>query len=204
MEQPADGDREQGTASSHTDLQIEYQIMLAEYSALRTEIDRRANVQWNVYALQLASAGAISSLSISAASNVALLLIIPLSSYMLGNRYILHDFHIKLIQRYVRESLSGRLRGKLEWERWKKEELFSGVGDRRRFSVTGWNLIHPTRLAFQGVAILALAAVPFSAAHTWWTKPPHWSLILGFAMIWTLGAASTWLLHRSFNLSQNA
>jgi hypothetical protein len=202
MDQPSDGDREQRAASSHADLQIEYQIMLAEYSALRAEIDRRANVQWNVYALQLASAGAISSLAISAASNVALLLIIPLSSYMLGSRYILHDFHIKLIQRYVRESLSGRLCGKLEWEHWKKKE-FSGVGERRGFRVTGRDLVHPTRLAFQGVAILALVAVPFSAAHIWWTKPPNWSLILGFAMIWTLGAAATWLLHRAFNRSQN-
>ncbi len=60
-----------------------------------TEIDRRANVHWNVYALQLASAGAISSLAISAASNVALLLIIPLSSYMLGSRYILHIFRCR-------------------------------------------------------------------------------------------------------------
>ena len=169
MEQPSDGDRKQGASSSHGDLQIEYQIMLTEYSALRTEIDRRANVQWHVYALQLASAGAVSSLAISSASNVALLLIIPLSSYMLGSRYILHDFHIKLIQRYVRESLSGRLRGKLERERWKKE--FSDVGDRRWFSVTGWNLVHPTRLAFEGVAILALVAVLFSAARTWWTRP---------------------------------
>jgi hypothetical protein len=55
MEQSSEGAREQGVP--HADLQIEYQIMLAEYSALRTEIDRRANVQWNVYALQLASAG---------------------------------------------------------------------------------------------------------------------------------------------------
>jgi hypothetical protein len=164
MEQPTDGDREQSAPASHEVLQIECQIMLAEYSALRTEIDRRANVQWNVYALQLASAGAISSLAVSAASNVALLLIVPLSSYMLGSRYILHDFHIKLIQRYIRESLSGRLRGKLEWERWKRD--FADVSDRRWFKITGWTLLHPTRLAFQGIAILALIAVLFSGADT--------------------------------------
>ncbi len=200
MEQLSDGPREQGVPQA--DLQIEYQIMLAEYSALRTEVDRRANVQWSVYALQLASAGAISSLAISAASNVALLLIIPLSSYMLGSRYILHDFHIKLIHRYVRESLSGRLRGKLEWEHWKQTE-FSDVGDRPWFRVAGWNVAHPTRLAFQGVAILALVAVLLSAANTWWARHPHWGLILGFAVTWTLGAAVTYLLHQSFNRSTN-
>src|SRR5262249_22557881 len=94
-------------------------ILLAEYSAFRAEIERRGNVQWNVFALQISSAGAISGLAISAAASYALLLVIPFSSYMLGSRYILHDFHIKLIQRYIRESLSGRLSGELHWEQWK-------------------------------------------------------------------------------------
>jgi hypothetical protein len=37
--------------------QVASRIMLAEYAALRTEVDRRATVQWNVLALQLTSAG---------------------------------------------------------------------------------------------------------------------------------------------------
>ena len=37
--------------------QVASQIMLAEYAALRTEVDRRAAIQWNVLALQLTSAG---------------------------------------------------------------------------------------------------------------------------------------------------
>lgn len=37
MEGPSDGDREQGAPSSDADLQIEYQIMLAEYSALHRD-----------------------------------------------------------------------------------------------------------------------------------------------------------------------
>jgi hypothetical protein len=60
------------------------QVMLAEYAALRVEVDRRATVQWNVLALQLTSTGLIASLAISHASEIALLLVIPLSSYMLG------------------------------------------------------------------------------------------------------------------------
>jgi hypothetical protein len=51
------------------------QIMLAEYAALRAEIERRATAQWSVFALQLASAGAIASVAISAPSNLALLLL---------------------------------------------------------------------------------------------------------------------------------
>ncbi|GLY40547.1 hypothetical protein Amsp01_065700 [Amycolatopsis sp. NBRC 101858] len=48
-------------------------ILLAEYAALRSETERRSTLQWNVVALQLASAGAIISLAIAPAANVALL-----------------------------------------------------------------------------------------------------------------------------------
>jgi len=51
--------------------------MLAEYAALRTEVDRRAAIQWNVLTLQLTSAGVIASLAISRTSEIALLLVIP-------------------------------------------------------------------------------------------------------------------------------
>src|SRR3569623_2109612 len=70
------------------------QVALAEFSALRAEIERRAGVQWNVFALQVTTAGAISSVALSRATNAALLLLIPLSSYMFGSRYILHAHHI--------------------------------------------------------------------------------------------------------------
>ena len=63
-------------------------------------------------ALQLTSAAVIASLAISHGSDIALLLVIPLSSYMLGSRYLLHDFHLKLISRSIRDLLSGRLEGR--------------------------------------------------------------------------------------------
>src|SRR4051812_22718965 len=152
--------------ASGVDAPADVQVMLAEYTALRAEIERRAQVQWNVFALQVTSAGAISSLAIASGSKFALLLIIPQSSYMLGSRYILHDFHIKLIQRYIRDSLSPRLLGRLQWEGWKKQEFWD-VPDRSRSRVTGWTLAHPTRLAFEGVATLALAAAALFAAYRW-------------------------------------
>jgi hypothetical protein len=108
---------------SHANRNAVNQIALAEYTALRTESERRANIQWNVLALQTTSSGAVAGLAISTASDPALLLIIPLLSYMFGSRYILHDFHIKLIQQYVRTSLSGRLHDRLEWDRWKTAAL---------------------------------------------------------------------------------
>jgi hypothetical protein len=139
------------------DLAVRTQIMLAEYAALRTEVERRATAQWSVFALQLASAGAIASVAISATSNLALLLLVPLSSYLLGSRYILHDFHIKLIRRYLRESLAERLAGHIRWESWRTTTLAAPT-TRGWFSITGWNVVHPTRLAFEGVGFLALVA----------------------------------------------
>jgi hypothetical protein len=181
--------------------QVASQIMLAEYAALRTEVDRRATVQWNVLALQLTSTGVIAGLAISHASDIALLLVIPLSSYMLGSRYILHDFHLKLISRYIRDSLSGRLGGHLTWENWKISQLTTEAGPRGWLTPAVWNLLHPTRLAFEGVAWLSLLTAALAAAYSWRDGAPGWELILGFALLWILGVLSTCLLHRSFNRS---
>lgn len=136
--------------AASVEAQLGHQVMLAEYSALRSEVDRRASIQWNVLALQITSAGVIASLAISRPADIALLLVIPLSSYMLGSRYILHDYHLKLISRYIRDSLSGRLDGNLAWEGWKASQMEPHVKRRNWFTVTGWNLVHPTRLAFEG------------------------------------------------------
>jgi hypothetical protein len=184
--------------------QVASQIMLAEYAALRTEVDRRATVQWNVLALQLTSAGVIASLTISHASDIALLLVIPLSSYMLGSRYILHDFHLKLISRYIRDSLSVRLQGHLAWESWKVSQITADKGPRGWLTPTAWNLLHPTRLAFEGVAWLALLTAALAAAYSWRDNAPAWGLILGFALLWSLGALGAYFLHRSFDRAASA
>lgn len=173
------------------------QVLLAEYAALRTEVERRATAQWNVFALQLASAGAIASVAVSAAANLALLLLVPLSSYLFGSRYLLHDFHIKLIRRYLRESLAGRLDEHLQWESWRSAALAAPTS-RGWFSVTGWNFVHPTRLAFEGVALLAVVAAGIAAAYHWSLRPPPWPVAAGFGAGWLLGAIVTGLLRRAF------
>ena len=192
---PASGENLQHESQPVT---ADVQTMLAEYASLRLEIERRSTVQWNVFALQITSAGAIASLAISAAAKSALLLIIPLSSGMLAGRYILHDFHLKLIDRYIRDSLSVRLHGHLQWAEWKRQEM-SGPAPLSWFGVTRWNIGHPTRLAFEGVAVLALIATAPAAAYTWWTEHPPAALVAGFVLTWSLGLITTGLLHRSFN-----
>jgi hypothetical protein len=59
----ADGQPGNSLAAPGTESSAANQIMLAEYAALRTEMDRRAAIQWNVLALQLTSAGVIASLA---------------------------------------------------------------------------------------------------------------------------------------------
>ncbi|MFC0111904.1 hypothetical protein [Kibdelosporangium aridum] len=175
------------------------QILLAEYAALRAEAECRATVQWNVVALQLASAGAVTGLAIASAANVALLLIVPLMSYMLGHRYLLIDVHLKLIRRYVRDSLSPRLSGHLQWEGWRDQELAPYVARQRWFTATGWNSLHPTRLAFQGVAVLALVGALGAGIFLWITRSPSWYVIAGFAVGWLIDMLATVFLHRSFD-----
>jgi hypothetical protein len=199
------GDGKAGGPSRAADAETELanRVMLAEYAALRAEVDRRANVQWNVLALQLTSAGVISSLAISHASDIALLLVIPLASYMLGSRYILHDFHLKVISRYIRDSLSERLGGHLAWESWKVSQIAPDVQPGHWLTVAGWNLLHPTRMAFEGVAWIALLAAALGAAYAWRDTTPGWGLLLGFALLWVLGALAAYFLHRSFDRSSS-
>jgi hypothetical protein len=53
------------TPSAPPDVQLANQVMLAEYSALQSELDRRVNLQWNVVAFQVTSVGVIASLALS-------------------------------------------------------------------------------------------------------------------------------------------
>jgi len=130
---------------------------------------------------------------------VALLLIVPLMSYMLGHRYILIDVHLKLIRRYIRDSLSTRLSGHLQWERWRDQELAPDVTRQRWFTATGWNALHPTRLALQGVALQALAGALGAGIFLWINRSPSWYMIAGFALGWLVDALATVFLHRAFD-----
>jgi hypothetical protein len=52
---PDPGRAEEAGSSPHpadAEAQLANNVMLAEYAALRAEVDRRTNVQWNVVALQ--------------------------------------------------------------------------------------------------------------------------------------------------------
>jgi hypothetical protein len=176
-------------------------VRLAEYNALRVEIERRANIQWSVTALQFTTAATVAGLAISRASDFALLLLIPLLSYMFGTRYILHDFHIRLITQYLRESLSERLNNELQWDEW-YDAKYVRRDNRRWFSVTGWLPTQSTRLAFEGIATLALAASAIAATYRVITGNYPWYAVVGFSICWLLDFGATALLHHHFENSR--
>jgi membrane protein YdbS with pleckstrin-like domain len=62
--------------------------------------------------------------------------------------------------------------------------------------------MHPTRLAFEGLAMLALIAAAGAAIYTWSHRPASPALIVGFVMFWLLGAVVTVLLHSAFDRSR--
>lgn len=91
---------------------------MAEFVALRQEIERRSIAQHALFALQLTSSGAIFSFAFTGAGHIGFLLIIPISTYMLCARYIEQQYGIQRIARYIKDELDGRVPGGLRWEAW--------------------------------------------------------------------------------------
>jgi hypothetical protein len=71
-----------------------------------------------VFLFQITSVGAIFAFVLSRPSTSLLLLILPISSYLLCARYALYTIGTTQIAAYIRDNLSPRLGGALEWENW--------------------------------------------------------------------------------------
>ena len=172
---------------------------LAEFTALRQEMERRATAQSNLLTLQLTISGAIFSFALSDPARRAFLLILPISTYMLCGRYAAQHAAIAGIATYIRESLSDRVPGGLHWERWLLRHR------RPHLPVISW--VEPLSITFPGVAVLSLA----------WVSPQvlagNWSADLGTRVglvgLWLLGIGATvasirlvWVVRQRFWLRQ--
>jgi hypothetical protein len=91
---------------------------LAEFTALRQEIERRNVVQHALFVLQLTSAGAIFSFALAGEPRARFLLIVPISTYMICARYVDQQIGIQRAATYIRTELSPRISGGLGWENW--------------------------------------------------------------------------------------
>ena len=121
---------------------------LAEFSALREEIQERVKAQQHMLSLQLTLSGAVFGFSISRPGMIALLLIVPFSSYLLCGRLVAHHFGTLRVAKYIREELNGQVPGGLRWEEWLERQQC------RRPHFLGSAL--PLLLTFVGASVLAL------------------------------------------------
>jgi hypothetical protein len=149
---------------------------LAEFSALKQEIASRSAVQHNLFALQLTSAGTLFGFALSASSRTLLLLIVPVSSYLLCTRSIVQITSIAVIGEYIRDELEPKIEG-LGWEVYWRRLPYP-------FPFKRWT--HPNLLLFAGASALALiwTATPILA------RPLSPSTV-GLAMMWIMDVALT-------------
>jgi hypothetical protein len=154
---------------------------LAEFDALRQEILQRQGTQHQVLALQLTIAGAVFSFALTGHARSGFLLIIPLSSYMLCSRFVEDHVGIRHIGRYIRESLSPRVPGGLNWESWVARNPVT-------FGVPGLAWGYAYLVTYPGVALLALAAGSESFLAADHRRAP---ILVALALVWTLDLAIT-------------
>jgi hypothetical protein len=149
---------------------------LAEFSALKQEIASRSNVQHGLFALQLTSAGTLFGFALSASSRSLMLLIVPVSSYLLFTRSIVQITSIAIIGEYIRDELESKIQG-LGWEAYWRRMPYP-------FPFKRWT--HPNLLAFPGVAGLA---------SIWTASPimtrPLSTTTIGLAIMWVLDVVLT-------------
>jgi len=166
---------------------------LAEFVALRQEIDDFRRAQFQILALQLTITGAVFGFVLSAANISALLLVLPISSYLLCGRYVAQHLGTLIDALYIRVELSPRIPGGLGWEAWRHGPAVSRLGLplQRRL----WLSTIPLLLGFPGSAILALA---WSASLFLPLSGPLTPGEAGLAAVWLIGTtatvASAWLL----------
>ncbi|MEU8001815.1 hypothetical protein AB0B66_11680 [Catellatospora sp. NPDC049111] len=129
---------------------------IAEFTALREEIIARHNNQQSLLSIQLTAAGALFSLALSGADKAAVLLVLPLVTYMLAGRHVAHSYACHSIAAYISTELSGRVQGGLGWETWLQP---------RRLSPRRYPVLNPLSISFPGISVLALlGSLPFLAS----------------------------------------
>jgi hypothetical protein len=152
---------------------------LAEYAALRQEVDSRWSRAHSLLTTQLTVCGAVFGLTLASQGQVRVLLVVPLISYLLCARFYSQVLAIHRITVYIRSELSRRVDGGLQWE----EHLTRNPAA----SALPWLSSH--LLTFPGPAVLALIWVTGYV----YTAPMATVARVGMIAAWCvgLGAAIT-------------
>src|SRR5690348_16758695 len=91
---------------------------MAEFVALREEIQERFKAQQTLLSLQLTLVATIFGFAISQHGIATLMLIVPFSSYLLCGRQVAQHFAGQRIAQYITDELTPRVTGGLGWEQW--------------------------------------------------------------------------------------
>jgi hypothetical protein len=91
---------------------------LAEFAALRQEIEARELRRQTLFNLHVTASGAVLGYTISPYGNSLIALILPFTAYLFCARYVTHSSFVHEIGRYIREELSAKVPGGLHWEEW--------------------------------------------------------------------------------------
>jgi hypothetical protein len=159
--------------------ETEVQVLLAEFAALREEMLQKISNSWTIFAFQLTTAGVLFSFSLTDASRVGFLLIIPVVSYILASQYTRNLHGMREIATYIRDELSPRAPGGLKWEEWHIKR----PTDRSKYPV-----LSPASVTFPGVSCAALAIVlPYITNGKHISIADRWMLWL----LWSIGLTIT-------------
>jgi hypothetical protein len=157
---------------------------LAEFAALRREIDRRAVAQQQIFVVQVLAAGALFVIAFWHVSWAPWLLIVPFSTYLLCTASVAQVAAIATIVGYIRDELEPVIEG-LGWEKHRQQIPYPFPFPRSS---------HPNLLLFGGVPglalVLALKPLVIDAPHV--PAPAYVAAWCFGVMISIYGARLAW------------
>lgn len=175
------------------------EIRLAEFTALRQEIERRSQIQFNLFVLQLTASGAVFSFALArSAGRSPFLLIIPISTFMLCAEYVDQIYGQRIVAKYIREELA--VPGELQWESWLKryfsvrrkynKKEAAQFSEYRRFcaSIVTFPLIAAGALVWAGWNVVW--SVPRPAGYVWYLMAWIFDVVFTFLTSWMI-----WRVH---------
>ncbi len=157
-----------------------YTGALAEYSALRSEITTRINLQHQVLALHMTAVSVVFSVALSGKDRWSVLLVIPFISYASSEILASLFRTVEGIAKYIDEELSPKVPGGLGWESW----LIQQKPDSEVRRMT-----HPYYLLFPGISIVSLVAIGPLAWTGRENTHQHSAYFWIVAFAWPLAAA---------------
>lgn len=168
-------------------------IMLAEFSALRAEIDNRTSAQQRISYSMLFITGTLITLGINQ-REILLLLISPVLTLFLAIRYADHDAQIARVGDYIERRIENRLR-ELSWEHWLySDDAHPCYGRSGRARGLAWRGIFVSMQVFPiGVALLRFwPEFTFPPTNSVASLVFHWFLLVSDIFI----VFYTWIVLR--------